>query len=122
MDFRMKKVLIALMVSSVLTSSCDRNDDLPNINIRLKNVSEVEYKSVQLHGYAPYLEYTNIPPNETSPYRSYSSRLMPDTYFVITPNDTLNVIYEFVTVDGGLKNGFYTMELNMTELVSFNKD
>jgi len=118
----MKKVLIAFVGSILLLSACDQKDDVIDVNIRVKNDSNIDYIYIGLSGDGGVMEYFNIAPDSISEYRPYNSRIMPGTYYVITPNDTTGSVLDFVLVGEGLQNGFHTMEFNRTQLVTITKD
>ena len=110
----MKKLVVLLLVSSVLTLACtDLDDDLNTVNIRIKNNSNIVFETVLVgDAMEPHM---NISPGEFSAYFIYEEAYR-YAYIEITSGEETFILQPIDFVgETPLPIGFYTYELAVTE-------
>ena len=110
----MKNTVALLLIILLFSVGCsDSNDDSSSVNIRLKNVSSINFDKVQV-GDQNHI-HTAIASNSFSAYLEYNKAYR-YAYIEIKSN-TENFVLQPIDFVGEtpLKNGYYTYELNVDE-------
>ncbi|MEP0212806.1 MAG: hypothetical protein ABJD66_06315 [Cellulophaga sp.] len=109
------KILFPLLVLVLTIFSCDdRDDNLEAVNIRIKNVSEVNYDMVQVNGDAENV-YTNVASGEVSEYFEYETAYAYASILIEADGETYTLQAIDYVGETPLPLGFYTYELNVVE-------
>ncbi len=109
----MQRVLFVSLITLILCFSCsDRDDDIDAVNIRIKNVSNIPYNSVQVGGEETV--HMDIASGDFSDYLEYEVaytyayiRVEAEETYILQPIDFVG--------ETPLSIGFYTYELNINE-------
>ena len=108
----MKKFLILAISVFLINISCnDRDDELNGIQIRVKNVSSINFDTIQVGG--DEMVHTNILPDEYSGYLIYESAYS-YAYINITSAEETYILQPIDFVgESALPLGFYTYEIGL---------
>ncbi|MGB5498344.1 MAG: hypothetical protein WBM77_05405 [Maribacter sp.] len=108
----MKQFLILAISILLVNISCtDQNDELNGIQIRVRNVSAINFDTIQVGG--DEMVHTNIPPDEYSGYLIYESAYS-YAYINITSAEETYILQPIDFVgESALPLGFYTYEIGL---------
>lgn len=109
-----KVISVVLLLVMVCFGCTDRDDSVTMANIRVKNVSSINFDSVQVG--AEDKIHENVAPNGFSEYLEYETAYSYD-YIKITSGEEGVFILQPIDFVGEtpLTPGFYTYELNVLE-------
>ena len=108
----MKRWLIALLMIAVSVSCTDRDDDVEEVNIRVRNISDLVFDIVQVGGADKIHEDVN--PDSFTDYLQYEEAYR-SAYIEIQSGTETFVLQPIDFVDETpLPKGLYTYELNIT--------
>ena len=108
----MKRWLIVILMIAVSVSCTDRDDDVEEINIRVRNISELAFDRVQV-GDADKI-HENVSPDSFTDYLQYEEAYR-TSYIEIQSGTETFVLQPIDFVDETpLPKGLYTYELNIT--------
>lgn len=110
----MKRFLILAISVFVFVVGCtDRDDELNGVQIRVKNVSAIQYDSIQVGG--AEMIHTNVGPDSYTDYLEYETAYTYD-YINISAEDETYVLQPIDFVgETPLPFGFYTYEIGLDE-------
>ncbi|MFS4416237.1 hypothetical protein [Maribacter sp. 2307ULW6-5] len=107
----MKKSILGLFLAVCLVGACeDRDDDLTTAALRIGNLGNVNFTTVQVGTKGPIFE--NVPAGAYSEYVEMPAVFREDTLFVQA--DSAQFFYEPTTVGDTLPLGLYTYELRVS--------
>lgn len=110
----MKRLIVLLLSVASLTTGCtDRDDDVNEVNVRIKNVSDKTFDEVQV-GDAEEL-HMNISPDDFSEYLVYETAYRYAFIQILSGEETFTLQPIDFVGETALPIGFYTYELNITE-------
>ncbi len=108
----MKQFLILAISVFLINSSCtDQNDELNGIQIRVKNVSSMNYDAIQVGG--DEMIHTNIVAGSYSEYLVYESAYSYAYINIISANETYVLQPIDFVGETPLPLGFYTYEIGL---------
>jgi hypothetical protein len=108
----MKKFLILVISVFFINISCnDQDDELNGIQIRVKNISSINFDTIQVGG--DEMVHTNIPPDDYSGYLIYESAYK-YAYINIKSAEETYILQPIDFVgETVLPLGFYTYEIGL---------
>ncbi|MCW5517740.1 hypothetical protein [Muriicola sp. Z0-33] len=110
----MKRIIVLMLTLGCLSLSCtDKDDDVNEVNIRIKNVSNLTFDQVQV-GEAETL-HMNISPDDYSEYLIYDIAYRYAYIQITTGAETYTLQPIDFVGETALPIGFYTYELDVTE-------
>ncbi len=115
----MKKIVIVLFTISTILS-CANKGNKENINIRLSNVSQFNFKNIIVNTSTGNVSFENIESGEKSEFKpfelaysyAYIELEIDDVKYTLQPKDYVG--------EKPLENGNYTYELNTSSRTGFN--
>lgn len=108
----MKKLLLFLIVLSTISTSCnDRDDNLESVNIRVENVSAINFNTVTVGDEA--LLFENVAADSYSDYQEAVTVYMED--IITVEADSTSYTYKPEMRTDSLPIGLYTYKLSITE-------
>lgn len=111
----MKKFICGLFIFFVL-AGCSNDDDYGEVNIRIFNASEVEFKDVKFDPSTRLVNFGDLGPNQYTQYENFE-RAYDYAYFSLMVNDSTYVLQPTDYVgETPLGKGNYTYRIN------FNND
>ena len=111
---RMKRLIVLLLSVTSLTIGCtDKDDDVNEVNIRIKNVSKLTFNEVQV-GNAEEL-HMNISPDDYSEYLVYETAYRYAYIQILSGTETYTLQPIDFVGETELPIGLYTYELDITE-------
>ncbi len=109
----MRVLSLMLCVILCFASCTDRDDDVTEVNIRVKNTSEINFDQVQV-GDAEEL-HLNIAPDDYSEYFQYETAYTYAYVQIISGGETYTLQPIDFVGETPLPPGFYTYELDVLE-------
>jgi len=109
----MKQLIVLLLSVACLTTGCtDKDDDVNEVNIRIKNVSNLTFNEVQVgDAEEPHM---NISPDDFSEYIIYETAYRYAYIQIQSGAETYTLQPIDFVGETELPIGFYTYELNIT--------
>ncbi|MBM1108004.1 hypothetical protein JQC67_17770 [Aurantibacter crassamenti] len=121
----MRKFLLLLFATTLVIGACtDRDDVIGDVNIRIKNQSNLNFVKVEVSGTEE--SYENVASGDYSEYLEFETAYKYAS--IVIEADSTNYSYQPIDFVGedSLSFGFYTYELNITEegevLLNFKVD
>lgn len=110
----MKRFLIITISVFVIIIGCtDRDDELDGVQIRVKNVSTLQYDSIQVGG--EDMVHINIGPDSFSEYLEYETAYSYDYINILAGEETYVLQPIDYVGETPLPFGFYTYEVGINE-------
>jgi hypothetical protein len=109
----MKRYLFAISVFLLTLNCSDRDDDLGNANIRIKNSSSIVFEEVQVGDQETL--HMNVGPGEYSEYLPYEVAYRYAFISITAGGETFILQPVDFTGESELPTGLYTYELDITE-------
>jgi len=108
----MKNVILVIAIVTVLCFACtDRDDDLSNANIRIRNTTSLQFDLVAV--IADSLFYENVPSNGFSEYLPFETAFREMPFTIESDSATFSFTPASVAMDP-LPIGLYTYEVAIT--------
>lgn len=110
----MKKILLSLILTVLVVFACtDRDDELLGPNLRINNLSTLDFSTVQIR--QDTLLFENVPANGFSDYLELEAVFAADTILIETDSTAFSFVPADSLIGTPLPIGLYTYELSFSE-------
>ena len=108
----MKKILLSVFLTALIALACtDRDDELLGANVRINNLSGINFTSVQVR--VDTLVFDDVEADSFTDYLEFEEAFAADTITVVT--DSTQFIFTPDSTGTALPLGLYTYELSFSE-------
>ncbi len=111
----MKKIISGVLILLIIVSCSKDEADSDNVNIRLFNAGELEFKDIKFNPSTGIVSFGDLAPDRYSEYKNFDKAYR-YAYISLTVNDSMYTLQPIDYVgETPLANGNYTYRLNFND-------